>query len=195
MDGSNPSFSVLTPKPAEPTRLARPQRLDDLLLFRLSRFVGVAGAPVIRLCEGGHGITRREWRMLASLAQCPGLLSSELADLTQLDRVRTSRAVTSLVGKGLVNRAAVAGDRRRVRLRLTPAGEATVARIFPEVTQIHHSLLGALNASEQAMLDNFLDRLQDRADALALAGAQMWPKANRRRGRAARTRAGSQPGD
>ena len=48
-------------------RLSAPQGLDDLLLYRLSRLLGVAGAPVIRLCEGQFGITRREWRVLALL--------------------------------------------------------------------------------------------------------------------------------
>lgn len=52
---------------------------------------------VIRLCEGRLGITRREWRIIALLAQDEGLLSSQLAERAQLDRARTSKAITSLV--------------------------------------------------------------------------------------------------
>ena len=52
-----------------PARLASPGSLDDLLLYRINRLLSVAGSMVIRLCEGRFGITRREWRVLALLAQ------------------------------------------------------------------------------------------------------------------------------
>ena len=41
--------------------------VDDMLLYRLSHLTGAAGAMVVRLCEGGYGITRREWGVLAHL--------------------------------------------------------------------------------------------------------------------------------
>ncbi len=41
--------------------------IDDLLLYRLSRLSSVAGAMVVRLCEGGYGITRRERAVVAQL--------------------------------------------------------------------------------------------------------------------------------
>nr|MBA2673675.1 MarR family transcriptional regulator [Ramlibacter sp.] len=66
-------------------RLAEPAALDDLLLYRISRLRAVAGGMVVRLCEGRFGITWREWRVLALLAQEEGLLSSQLAERAQLD--------------------------------------------------------------------------------------------------------------
>ena len=64
-------------------RLASPGALDDLLLYRINRLLGVAGSMVIRLCEGRFGITRREWRVLAALAHEASLLSSQLAERAQ----------------------------------------------------------------------------------------------------------------
>ena len=84
--------------------LTHPRTIDDLFLYRISRLLVTGGAQVIRLCEGTFGITRREWRILALLAQGDGLLSSELAGRAQLDRARTSRAVTVLAAKQLVSR-------------------------------------------------------------------------------------------
>ena len=81
--------------------LTHPRTIDDLFLYRISRLLVTGGAQVIRLCEGTFGITRREWRILALLAQGDGLLSSELAGRAQLDRARTSRAVTALAAKQL----------------------------------------------------------------------------------------------
>ncbi len=162
------------------SRLGRPAAMHDLLLFRLSRLLAIGGAPVIRLCEGRYGITRREWRVLALLAREDGLRSSDLAQRAQLDRARTSKAVTSLVAKQLVRRETRAGDRRQAFLALTPAGRSLFESLFPEVLRIHHDLLSGLDDGEVALLDTLLDRLQHQADALS-AQAEL-PKADRRRG-------------
>ena len=161
-------------------RLGAPQGLDDLLLYRMSRLLGVAGAPVIRLCEGQFGITRREWRVIALLAHDEGLLSSQLAERAQLDRARTSRAITSLVAKKLLRREARPGDRRQAALALTESGRALYASLFPLVLQINRDLLACLEETDVARLDAALDLLQQRADALSAQSTL--PKADRRRG-------------
>lgn len=171
------------PDPQDPTaaRLSHPGSLNDLLLYRLSRLLSVAGAPVIRLCEGHYGITRREWRILSLLSQEEGLLSSQLAERAQLDRARTSKAITSLVSKSLVQRRARAGDRRQAALVLTEAGRGLVHALFPQVAQINRQVLSVLDAQDVARLDVALQRLQAQAETL-LAGAQdALPKADRRR--------------
>ena len=162
-------------------RLDQPAALDDLLLYRLARLTAAAGSMVIRLCEGRFGITRREWRVLALLARHPGLMSSQLAERAQLDRARTSRAVTSLVAKQLLTRQAGQADRREARLTLTPAGRELYEQLFPLIRGIHHDLLGALEPRHLDALDESLERLQSRAESLA-AHADL-PKADRRRGR------------
>ncbi|MCJ0765119.1 MarR family winged helix-turn-helix transcriptional regulator [Variovorax terrae] len=161
-------------------RLGHPKSMDDLLLYRLSRLLGVAGSMVIRLCEGRFGITRREWRVLALLAQDEGLLSSQLAERAQLDRARTSRAITSLVAKRLLVRQPRPGDRRQAALALTDGGRALYAELFPLVVQLNASLLSVLEGSDVHRLDAALDELQQRADAM-VAQAEL-PKADRRRG-------------
>jgi len=161
-------------------RLAQPQSLDDVLLYRMSRLLSTAGSMVIRLCEGSFGITRREWRLSALLAHEEGVLSSQLAARAQLDRARTSRAVTSLVAKKLIRRTAGPADRREVQLRLTDAGRDLYARMFPLVLGINRELLSVLTPSQLRTIDRGLDALQPQAEAM-LGRAQL-PKAERRRG-------------
>ena len=153
--------------------LTHPRTIDDLFLYRISRLLVTGGAQVIRLCEGTFGITRREWRILALLAQGDGLVSSELAGRAQLDRARTSRTVTVLAAKQLVSRNPRPGDRRSVMLSLTPAGRALFDALFPQVAVINRSLLGALDDAELERLDTALDRLQARADTLVQAPARL----------------------
>ena len=167
-----------------PSRLRQPAELDDLLLYKLSRLLAVGGSMVIRLCEGRFGITRREWRVIARLAHEPDLLSSELAERIQLDRARTSRAITSLAAKKLVRRETGVADRRQARLALTPAGRSLYDELFPLVCEINRGLLAPLSAADAQQLDTSLAVMQKRADAMVRA-AEL-PKADRRRGGRAR---------
>ena len=97
-------MSVKNPVVTPSERLAS---VDDMLLYRLGQLTSTAGAMVVRLCDGGYGITRREWAVLAQLhGQPQGVLPSALAERMQRDRARTSRALTALQAKGLVERVA-----------------------------------------------------------------------------------------
>lgn len=168
-------------------RLSHPQGIDDLLLYRLYRLLAVAGAPVIRLCEGGHDITRREWRVIAMLAQHGALRSSQLAERALLDRARTSKAVTSLLAKNLISRNPGPGDGRSALLALTEAGTRLHTALLPQVVAINRQVLGALSAHEVAMLDDVLARLQAQAEHSGLADTL--PHADRHLGRARRRQA------
>jgi DNA-binding MarR family transcriptional regulator len=171
-------------KPARKRSVLRqPQRVEELLLYRVNRFYASAGAMVVRVCEGQFGITRREWRLIAWLADAGELSPSALAERASLDRARTSRAISSLVTKGLAERHVVASDRRLATVRLSPRGQTLQAQLMPRVADINRAILEALSDAEVEQLDRLLDKLQARGAEL-LASTD-WPKAQRRRGRRA----------
>lgn len=155
---------------------------DDLLLYRLYRLSSVAGAMIVRLCEGGYGITRREWRILALLHGHDGLPPSALAEKVQLDRARTSRAISALVQKKLIVRTLAVADRRGARLALTAAGEDMFAQLMPQVQEINRSILSVLSDEEAVQFHACLSRLQNGAQALHEAMMADLPRANRHRG-------------
>ena len=126
-------------------RLTQPKSLDDMLLYVLWQLQAAARRPVVRLCEAEFGITRREWRMLAQLADSEGMASSALAERAALDRAQTSRAVSALVQKGLVARTPRPGNRREVLLHLTERGRALYAALLPRVAAINQELLSVLS--------------------------------------------------
>lgn len=165
----------------ETSPLLDPKGLDDLLLYRFSRVSATAGAMIVRLCEGRFGITWREWRMVLMLAEAGALQPSALAAQVQLDRARTSRAITSLLAKGLLVRTVQADDQRRATVALTAAGQGLHDALFPLVAEINRQLLAPLQAAEVLVLDGLLQRIQQASEQV-LAGAA-WPKADRRRGR------------
>lgn len=166
----------------EPTPSHRLQTINDLLLFRLGRLSGLASTLVIRLCEGGHGISRREWGVIGHLREQGPLAPSALAERFQLDRSRTSRLVGTLVEKGLVVREVPPGNRRLALLRLTPEGEALYEALMPEVQEINRRILQALTPEEMAVLDGLLGRLHASAESVRRDLGGTLPKAQRRLG-------------
>jgi DNA-binding MarR family transcriptional regulator len=125
-------------------------------------------------------LTLPQYRLLALIVRGEERASG-LAGQLALARPTVSAAVETLVGNGMVERTAVDGDRRAIRLTITPAGRR------------------ALEAAESAMrekLDALLADVRDPdvvADALdQLAGALT---AQGERVRAARTEPTSDAGD
>ena len=137
-----------------------------MLLYVLWQLQAAARRPVVRLCEAQFGITRREWRMLAQLADSEGMPSSALAERAALDRAQTSRAVSALVQKGLVVRTPRPGNRREVLLHLTERGRALYAALLPRVAAINQELLSVLSETEVATLDALVQRLRAQAERM-----------------------------
>lgn len=137
-----------------------------MLLFRINRFFGAAGGMAMRMCEARFGLTRREWGVMATLAMEEGVLSSELAQKAQLDRARTSRALSGLEDKGWVLRKPLDGDRRRVAIYLTDEGRRMYGQILPEMVKIHADIVAALSDEELAQFDHLLAKLQAHAVTL-----------------------------
>ena len=157
--------------------------LDDLLLYRLGQLTNKAGAMVVRLCEGGYGITRREWAVVALLHSVPeGMLPSALADRMMRDRARTSRALTALQRKGLIARVALPHDRRSVRVSLTPAGRALYQELMPQVQAINARILQVLQPAQKQAFDVALEQMRAQAQRLLDEMGPELPKADRRRG-------------
>ena len=156
--------------------LLNPQSLEDLLLYRMSQILSLAGSQVTRLCEVDFGITRRQWRIVALLACSEGVLSSQLAERAQLDRARTSRALTGLADKGLVQRTPKPSNRREVLLHLTPAGHALHNALLPRAAAINQRLLSILSPAQAQELAQLLHHLQQQAQSMTATATEHAPE-------------------
>lgn len=165
----------------------KPASVDDLLNFRLARLHASSGALVLRLCEGRYGITRREWRMIAILAVRGALSPSNLAEHAHIDRARTSRVISLLLEKKLVQRRPVPGDHRRAQVDLTEAGHRLYCELFPQSAALSVRLLQSLNAKQRRELDGILDLLTAAAEDMA-RNTPLNAKADRRHGGSRRIR-------
>jgi DNA-binding MarR family transcriptional regulator len=150
--------------------LAAPKTILDLPNYCLTRIADLAGSLVTRICEGEFAVTRREWRFVALLAAFGELSPSELAELGTLDRPRTSKALTSLMLKKLIQRTPAARDGRHVTVKLTATGRQLYEQIFPRSAEINLALIESLSRADRKTLGRLLAALQSRAEDLVRLG-------------------------
>jgi len=160
-------------------RLSDPAGIEDFLLFRMHKVVALGGSLVTRICEGRFGITRREWTVLAIVSRAPEMQWADLRARSELDDARLSRAVSSLVHKGLAKKAS--RPNRQVLVSLTDSGRRRYEEIFPIAREINADLLRELGTDVADTLDSALVTLHQKAEELA--SETVVPKAHRLRGR------------
>jgi DNA-binding MarR family transcriptional regulator len=113
------------------------------------------------------GLSIPEWRVMAVLGERAPRTTQEVIGQTEMDRVKVSRAVIRLAGKGLISRQVDPDDQRAQILRLTRRGQSVYRRIVPLAHQMQAELAAALAPEELHALDHILPKLHAAAGALA----------------------------
>jgi DNA-binding MarR family transcriptional regulator len=134
-------------------------RLDRFLPYRLSVASNAVSDRVAGVYQARFGLKVPEWRVLAVVAERGRATQAALVAATQMDKMTVSRAVTALVGRGVLARGA-AGDRRTLELTLTAAGEALHGEIAPLALAIEAELLAGFTSAERGELMALLERLE-----------------------------------
>jgi len=168
--------------------LQQPLELDlaGFLPYRLSVLANRVSRILAADYSARFGLTVPEWRVMAVLGQWPGASADAVCRHTEMDKVTVSRAVTRLRRRGLLRREIAAEDRRRSVLRLSASGAALHARIVPLALAYEQRLTEVLSASEHRALQRLLDKLGDRARAMASTWAPAAAAAGARPRRARR---------
>lgn len=135
--------------------------LECFLPYQLSVLSNRISQDIADLYQMRHALSMTEWRVIAVLAQHPGISAGEAAERTAMDKVAISRAVASLTESGRVTRDTHAGDRRRAVLRLTAAGQAIHEEVAPLALAYEQRLLQDLSGEERAALSQLLHRIAD----------------------------------
>ncbi|MEP3114579.1 MarR family transcriptional regulator [Nisaea sp.] len=142
---------------------ARKERLRLwLCLLRTTRFVENALREEMRLAYG-HTLPRFD--VLASLDRCQeGLQMSELSQQLMVSNGNVTGIVERLVQDGLVERAAVAHDKRATLVRLTAVGRQE----FAEMAAAHEGwvdgLLASLTPEDAALVSGRLNEIRNQGD-------------------------------
>ena len=117
---------------------------------------------------GRHELTTTEFGILEALHHKGPLLLGEIQRKVLVTSGGITYLVDRLVARGLVTREPSPQDRRARYAVLTPAGEALIARTFPEHAAFLTQTMQALTAREQADATLLLRKLGLAAAASAL---------------------------
>ncbi len=134
--------------------------LERFLPYRLSVLSNRISADIAKLYDTRFGLSIPEWRVIAVLAKRPGLSATEVAQRTAMDKVAVSRAVSSLLDDGRIQRDTDGDDRRKSVLRLSEAGRAVYDEVAPKALAYEQKLLDTLRPEERQALDRLLARME-----------------------------------
>lgn len=113
-----------------------------------------------------HQLSEGKFVLLFLLRDRPdGLSPHELAERAGVKRATITGLLDGLERDGFLARHAIAGDRRRVAVRLSGKGEETAAMLFQEHARWIGTLLADLNDEEQRVLSGLLRRVWRATDS------------------------------
>lgn len=138
--------------------------LEQFLAYRAVRFANKLSHAVSDIYTDEYGLSVAQWRVLATLAEHDGLTATTVASRTAMDKVKVSRAITSLEANGMLTRCTVAGDSRALQLSLTKSGRALYNTVVPKALAWQERLVNEVPEDEyetflrvMATLENSID--------------------------------------
>ncbi|MDX2102987.1 MAG: MarR family transcriptional regulator [Alphaproteobacteria bacterium] len=106
-----------------------------------------------------HGLSLREWRVLATLLHTPNIRLEDLAAAVAIDPSTLSRLVGRLVRQGLVQRAEDPRDRRALALTLSEQGHAVTTALVPKALAWEARMVAGIAEADLVHLRTLLQRL------------------------------------
>jgi MarR family 2-MHQ and catechol resistance regulon transcriptional repressor len=107
-------------------------------------------------------LTPSQFDVIATLGDTDGMTCAELSDATLVTKGTLTGVLDRLAAKGLIQREAVAGDRRCTKIQLTQKGDALFRKVFAaHITHIKPFFERALNQKEVEQLRTLLLRIRD----------------------------------
>jgi DNA-binding MarR family transcriptional regulator len=151
----------------EPNSLLRqPASIEDMFDYQLYLLYRDCGYVIERMCRREFGVSRRRWRILATLSAAEGITVSDLAKRAELDIAQTSRAIGTLAREGYLRRLANRKNARFAQVILTDKGRNLYHSMFARFCQVNKELLRDLSEDQVQHLCTAISILRDTASQL-----------------------------
>ncbi len=132
--------------------------VDNYLLYLLAAASHSLSAKFHTLVKQ-QGISVNEWRVLACLADRPGLMLTELADFVLFEQSHLSKVIDRMVAQGLVERARADDDRRKVLIQISQTGRDVVRPLIGAAESHETASAQCLSKTELIALKRTLNKL------------------------------------
>lgn len=118
--------------------------LSAFLPYRLSAAANRTSRTFAERYREEFGISIPEWRVLAHLNHAGTVSVRDIEARVDMEKSKVSRAATRLEEAGYITKDVHGTDRRLLELRLTPEGQALVARVLPVAIGFQQEMLTKL---------------------------------------------------
>ncbi len=115
--------------------------------------------PLLRRMERETGLIRPELTVLICLSFQNGLNARDICEVTEQPSNTVSRAVASLLAKGMISRREDHADGRRKILFITPEGQRAHDDVMATFAKAEVHLTSVLSPHEREVLREMLDRM------------------------------------
>jgi DNA-binding MarR family transcriptional regulator len=126
--------------------------LETFLPYRLNRLADAVSRSFADIYRARHGLTRPEWRTLATLGQYGTMTATGIGVHSAMHKTKVSRAVAALEARRWLKREMNSADRRVEYLSLTRAGQHAYAELVPAAKAFEADLLSRLKPDERDAL-------------------------------------------
>jgi DNA-binding MarR family transcriptional regulator len=140
-----------------------PLALEGFLPYRLNRIADIVSRKFSAIYRDRHGMTRPEWRTLATLGQYGSATATGIVRHSSMHKTKVSRAIGALEARGWLKRMPDETDRRVEHLTLTSQGNKVYLELVPLAKAFEAELLGRVSAQQRAALLEGLSALEQSA--------------------------------
>jgi DNA-binding MarR family transcriptional regulator len=138
--------------------------------FRLSRLAAEVSMALASEYADRYGLDVPAWRVMATLGFREKPCSAQfISQCTRTHKSTISRAVTSLLERGAIERVENEDDRREFNLRLTRKGRKLYEELFPRLLRKEHDILACLSPREQKDFAMMLSKIEQSLDLVQTA--------------------------
>jgi DNA-binding MarR family transcriptional regulator len=146
-------------------RLLAKLDLLGFMPFRLNRLAAEVSMALASEYAERYGLDVPAWRVMATLGFRETPCSAQfISQCTRTHKSTISRAVTSLLERGAIERVENEDDRREFYLRLTRKGRKLYEELFPRLLRKEQDILSCLSPREQKDFAMLLGKIEQSLD-------------------------------
>ena len=132
--------------------------LNDFLPYQLSVLSLKISKGIAEHYQDQFGINISEWRGLVLLYKNPDITAKKIAELSQMDKVRISRTVKSLLQKDYIKQSQHPLDARAKVYELNKRGRYLMRAVIPDALRYEERLLSQLSEPEREQLSHLIGK-------------------------------------
>ncbi|MFH1342921.1 MAG: MarR family transcriptional regulator [Pseudomonadota bacterium] len=136
--------------------------LENFLPYRLARAAEIVSRQFATLYRERHGLTRPEWRTLATVGQFNRITATEIGAHSSMHKTKVSRAIRALEMRKWITRQPDQTDRRVEHIELTREGRQRYRDLVALARTYEARLSGQLGEAGAARLEAGISAIETR---------------------------------